>query len=120
MKKNLGNTPIVAPLPVLIVATYDEHGTPNAMNVAWGGQCGYHHVALNLSLNHKTTEILKHTKAYTLSIATPDTLVLSDYSGLVSKSLRPLSPEEFLKVWQRCRSGCRLYKPDRNRRDSHP
>ena len=34
MKKNLGNTPVVAPLPVLIVATYDEHGTPNAMNVA--------------------------------------------------------------------------------------
>lgn len=84
MKKNLGNTPVVAPLPVLIVATYDEHGTPNAMNVAWGGQCGYHHVALNLSLNHKTTENLKHTKAFTLSIATVDTLVLSDYFGLVS------------------------------------
>jgi len=53
-------------------------------NVAWGGQCGYHHVALNLSLNHKTTENLKHTKAFTLSIATVDTLVLSDYFGLVS------------------------------------
>lgn len=84
MKKNLGNTPVVAPLPVLIVATYDEHGTPNAMNVAWGGQCGYHYVALNLSLNHKTTENLKHTEAFTLSIATVDTLVLSDYFGLVS------------------------------------
>lgn len=84
MKKNLGNTPIVTPLSVLIVATYDENGIPNAMNVAWGGQCGYHHVALNLSLNHKTTENLKHTKAFTLSIATTDTLVLSDYFGLVS------------------------------------
>ena len=70
MKKTLGTTPVVAPLPVLIVATYDEQGTPNAMNVAWGGQCGYHHVALNLSLNHKTTENLKHTKAFTLC---PDT-----------------------------------------------
>ena len=84
MKKNLGNTPVLAPLPVLIVATYDEQGMPNAMNVAWGGQCGYHHVALNLSLNHKTTENLKHTKAFTLSIATVDTLVISDYFGLVS------------------------------------
>ena len=84
MKKNLGNTPVLAPLPVLIVATYDEQGMPNAMNVAWGGQCGYHHVALNLSLNHKTTENLKHTKAFTLSIATVDTLVVSDYFGLVS------------------------------------
>lgn len=52
--------------------------------MAWGGQCGYHHVALNLSLNHKTTENLKHTEAFTLSIATVDTLVLSDYFGLVS------------------------------------
>lgn len=74
----------MAPLPVLIVATYDKQGTPNAMNVAWGGQCGYHHVALNLSLNHKTTDNLKHTKAFTLSIATVDTLVMSDYFGLVS------------------------------------
>lgn len=84
MKRNLGNTPVVAPLPVLIVATYDEYDTPNAMNVAWGGQCGYHHVALNLALNHKTTENLKRRKAFTLSIATVDTLVLSDYFGLVS------------------------------------
>ena len=84
MKKNFGNKMVLAPLPVLIVATYDEQGTPNAMNVAWGGQCSYHHVALNLSLNHKTTENLKHTKAFTLSIATVDTLVISDYFGLVS------------------------------------
>lgn len=84
MKKNLGSTPVVTPLPVLIVTTYDENGIPNAMNVAWGGQCGYHHVALNLSLNHKTTENLKQTKAFTLSIATVETLVLSDYFGLVS------------------------------------
>lgn len=34
MKKSLGNTPVVAPLPVLIVSTYDEQGTPNAMNAA--------------------------------------------------------------------------------------
>lgn len=84
IKKKLENTPVVAPLPVLIVAIYDEQGTPYAMNVAWGGQCDYHHVALNLSLNHKTTENLKHTKAFTLNIATVDTLVLSDYFGLVS------------------------------------
>lgn len=84
MKRKLGNTPVIAPLPVLIVATYDENGVPNAMNAAWGGQCGYHHVALNLSLGHRTTENLKHTKAFTLSIATLDTLVQSDYFGLVS------------------------------------
>lgn len=84
MKKNLGNRAIVTPQPVLIVASYDEQGTPNAMNLAWGGQCSYHYVEMNLALNHKTTENLKHKKAFTMSIATIDTLVLSDYFGLVS------------------------------------
>lgn len=84
MKKNLGKKTILAPLPVLIVATYDEQGTPNAMNVAWGGQCGPNHIALNLSMNHKTTDNLKRKRAFTLSVADVDTAVLSDYFGLVS------------------------------------
>ena len=25
------------PMPVLIIGSYDETGTPNAMNAAWGG-----------------------------------------------------------------------------------
>ncbi len=33
------------------------------MNVAWGGQCGYHR-CIEPPLNHKTTENLKHTKAF--------------------------------------------------------
>lgn len=84
MKKNFGNTTIIAPLPVLIVATYDANSVPDAMNAAWGGQCGYHHVALNLSKNHKTTENLRQRKAFTLSIANRENLVLSDYFGLIS------------------------------------
>lgn len=83
-KRSLGQTPVVTPLPVLIVATYDEGGTPNAMNVAWGGQCGFHEVALNLSPSHKTTANIRHKQAFTLSFATEETLVISDYFGLVS------------------------------------
>lgn len=37
MKKNLGAKPYIYPQPVLIVASYGEDGTPNAMNVAYGG-----------------------------------------------------------------------------------
>lgn len=84
MKKNFGNKTIVAPLPVLIVATYDAEGKPDAMNAAWGGQCAYHHVALNLSKWHKTTENIRLRNAFTLSIANRANLVLSDYFGLVS------------------------------------
>lgn len=84
MKKNFGNKTIVAPLPVLIVATYDAEGKPDAMNAAWGCQCAYHHVALNLAKGHKTTENIRLRNAFTLSIANRANLVLSDYFGLVS------------------------------------
>ena len=38
MRKNFGVKPMVYPMPVFIIGTYDEYGTPNAMNAAWGGQ----------------------------------------------------------------------------------
>lgn len=84
MKKNFSNRTIVTPLPVLIVATYDENGVPDAMNAAWGGQCGYHEVALNLAVGHKTTENIRANKAFTLSIGTVDIMLLCDFFGLVS------------------------------------
>lgn len=84
MRKNFQNKTVVTPLPVLIVATYDENGVPDAMNAAWGGQCGYHEVALNLATGHKTTENIRTNKAFTLSIGTVDTMLLCDFFGLVS------------------------------------
>ena len=32
MRKNFGARPILYPQPVLIIATYDENGKPDAMN----------------------------------------------------------------------------------------
>lgn len=83
MRKDFGTKTIVTPLPVLMIATYDEEGTPDVMNAAWGGQCGGKHVALNLS-SHKTTDNLKLKKEFTVSFATKKTMVISDYFGLVS------------------------------------
>ena len=83
MKKSLGNKAVVTPLPVFVVATYDEKGVPNAMNVAWGTQCGYHEVTMLLA-PHKTTENLKVKGAFTLSFATKETLEISDYFGIES------------------------------------
>ena len=83
MKKSLGDKAVVAPLPVFVVATYDENGVPNAMNVAWGTQCGYHEITMLLA-PHKTTENLKIKGAFTLSFATKNTLNISDYFGIES------------------------------------
>ena len=37
MRKDFGSKPWFYPLPVLIIGTYNEDGTANAMNAAWGG-----------------------------------------------------------------------------------
>ena len=83
MKKNLGAKTLIAPLPVFIIGTYDESGVPNAMNAAWGTQCDYDKVFILLG-EHKTTDNLKKTKAFTLSYATPETVYISDYFGIES------------------------------------
>lgn len=83
MKKNLGNKLVFTPLPVLIVGTYDAEGVPNAMNVAWGGQCGPQEVALNIG-EHKSTENIRLKKAFTVAFADEKNKVQADFVGLVS------------------------------------
>ena len=36
-RKDFGAKPLTYPQPVLIIASYDENGVPDAMNAAWGG-----------------------------------------------------------------------------------
>ncbi len=71
-------------MPVLIVGTYDENGTPDAMNAAWGGVYDTDQVMLCLADDHKTTKNIKKTGAFTVSFATVGTLVPCDYVGIVS------------------------------------
>lgn len=84
MKKEITTRTIIAPQPVLVVATYDADSTPDAMNVAWGGQCWDNEVALNISSSHKTTENMRLNRAFTLSIGTVSTMLDADYFGIVS------------------------------------
>ena len=81
--KNLGSKPWILPQPVLIIGTYDKDGKPNAMNAAWGGQWDMHEIIISLG-SHATTDNLKDNSDLTVSFATVDTLVASDYVGIVS------------------------------------
>ena len=83
MKKNIKHDMIMAPLPVLIIGTYDENGIPNAMNAAWGTQCDMNKITVFLS-KHKTTDNLELNKEFTVAFATKDTLEISDYFGIES------------------------------------
>ena len=89
MRKNFGAKTWLYPMPVLIVGTYDESGAPNAMNAAWGGIYDTGLVMVCLSDDHKTTENIKKTGAFTVSFATADRVVPCDYVGIVSGNDEP-------------------------------
>ena len=84
MRKNFGAKTWLYPMPVLIVGTYDKNGAPNAMNAAWGGVYDTNQVMVCLADDHKTTENIKSTGAFTVSFATSGTVVACDYVGIVS------------------------------------
>ena len=80
---DFGAKPFVYPMPVLIIGTYDENGVPDAMNAAWGCITDMNEISISMS-NHKTTENLEKTGAFTVSFATEDTVVACDYVGVES------------------------------------
>lgn len=84
MRKNFGAKPILYPQPVFIVGSYDENGTPDAMNAAWGGISESNEISMCLSAGHKTVKNILKRKAFTVSMATADTVVACDFVGLVS------------------------------------
>ncbi len=80
---NFGAKPLMYPQPVLIIGTYDENGVPNAMNAAWGITTDYKEITISLS-DHKTTDNLAKTGAFTVSFATEAQVVACDYVGMES------------------------------------
>ena len=84
MKKNLGVQQAVYPMPVLMVAAYDENGKVNVMNAAWGMICAMDKIALFIDEDHKTTQNLLKTKAFTVSIADKDHMDVADFFGIAS------------------------------------
>jgi len=84
VRKNFGVKPVVYPQPVFIVATYNEDGTPNAMNAGWGGISEANEISLCIDAEHKTARNAAARKAFTVSMATADTVAACDYVGIVS------------------------------------
>lgn len=84
MRKILKQTEGIFPMPVLMVATYNEDGSINVMNAAWGTMQARDNVALQLTESHKTVQNIKERKAFTVSIADSAHVVEADYFGVVS------------------------------------
>ena len=84
MKKDLGVKPYLFPMPVLMIATYNDDDTVDVMNMAWGGICSNNAVALNITETHKTAKNIKKRGAFTLSIADIPHLDEADFFGIAS------------------------------------
>lgn len=89
MKKNLGVVPGVYPMPVLMIAAYDENGKVNAMNAAWGMICEMDKIALFIDEDHKTTQNILKTKAFTVSLADKAHMDVADFFGIATGNTMP-------------------------------
>ena len=84
MKKDLGLLQAVYPMPVLIVAAYDENGKVNAMNVAWGQICDEDKIILFIGEGKKTWLNIKASKAFTVALADEAHMDVADFFGIAS------------------------------------
>ena len=86
MKKDIGAKTLLLPTPVLVVATYDSNGKPNAMTAAWGGICCSDPPCVTISLRKATYTYssLMETQAYTINITGEKYAKEADYFGSAS------------------------------------
>lgn len=89
MKKNFGKQTFMYPMPVLIIASYDENGNADAMNAAWGGIHDTNQIGICISPDHKTAKNILLKKAFTVSFADEAHVAECDYVGLVSANKEP-------------------------------
>ncbi len=84
MKKDIRTKSAIFPMPVLMIATYNDDGSVNVMNAAWGMMIEMDVIALNLAETHRTVQNIKKRKAFTVSIADSTHVVEADYFGVES------------------------------------
>jgi flavoredoxin, putative len=89
MRKKLNITEGIFPMPVLMVATYNDDGSINVMNAAWGTMQERSIIALNLTETHKTVKNIKARGAFTVSIADAAHVLEADYFGVASGNKVP-------------------------------
>ena len=89
MKKQIKTTEAIFPMPVLLISTFDEDGSVDVMNAAWGTMVDRDVVALNLSETHTTVKNIKARKGFVVHIADAKHAVEADWFGCVHGEKEP-------------------------------
>ena len=84
MKKEIKTTEAIFPMPVLMISTFNEDGSVDVMNAAWGTMLNRTTVGLNITKSHKTVENIMNKKGFVVHIADANHVVEADYFGMVS------------------------------------
>lgn len=83
MKKQIKTTEAIFPMPVLLIATFNEDGSVDVMNAAWGTMLDRDRVALNLTETHTTVKNIKARGGFVVHIADAKHVVEADWFGCV-------------------------------------
>lgn len=94
MKKQIKTTEAIFPMPVLLISTFNDDGTVDVMNAAWGTMLSRDQVALNLTETHRTVQNIKSRKGFVIHLADAKHVVEADFFGVVSGNK---DPEKFAK-----------------------
>ena len=84
MKKDLGFVDAIYPMPVLMVAAYDENGKVNVMNAAWGQIADDDKVIIFIGEGKKTWLNILASKAFTVALADEKHMDVADFFGIAS------------------------------------
>lgn len=84
MRKQLGIKTYLCPQPTLVIATYNEDNSVNAMVAAWGSISDSNQIAIYIAKSHKTIPNILSKKAFTVSMATEQNIKAIDYLGITS------------------------------------
>jgi len=89
MKKGFGTKTWMLPMPVLMIATYGEDGTPDVMNAAWGGTGSEELLTVCIDNAHKTWANIEKRRAFTVSVGVESQVKVCDHLGCVSAHKEP-------------------------------
>lgn len=89
MKKEITNREAIFPMPVLMIATYNDDNSINVMNAAWGTMVDRDIVALNLTETHKTVANIKKRGGFVVEIADSSHYKEADFFGVTSGNRDP-------------------------------
>lgn len=95
MKKQIKTTEAIFPMPVLLISTFNEDGSVDVMNAAWGTMVDRDVIALNLTETHTTVKNIKARGGFVVHIADAAHVVEADYFGMVSGGN---TPDKFQKT----------------------